>query len=260
MKRWFLAILLMFAMILLAAWQWGSNFPGILPSGVFVVGDLMCSQNTYGSGAVDCGVFTSTGSMFVASGQVLGWSSTAASNGTADTGLSRYSAGVVNVGNGTQGDTSGTMKATTFIGALTGTASGNVPTITLKKGSGAGNYTTSADTNYHDVDATNLSYTVVVPTGWKMSVAASGAISSITAVAPVQVALYDGATILELPVIPASTVSYSTFALNWVILGDGNSHTVKLQFKTTNGSDTATIQNASATNLPTMVFRLEYSN
>jgi hypothetical protein len=46
-----------------------------------------------------------------ASGTVLGWNS--------DTGLSRISAGVVGVGNGTAGDTSGAINATLYKGPAT---------------------------------------------------------------------------------------------------------------------------------------------
>ena len=42
---------------------------------------------------------------------VFGFSSTSSENDTPDTGLSRGAAGVVDVGNGTAGDTSGTLKA-----------------------------------------------------------------------------------------------------------------------------------------------------
>lgn len=68
---------------------------------------------------------------------VHGWSSGNANNLTSDTGLSRVSAGVLGVGNGTQGDVSATVQATLFTGPLQntnaaqlGSATGSVSTPT----------------------------------------------------------------------------------------------------------------------------------
>jgi hypothetical protein len=66
-------------------------------------------------------VFTTSGTKFAALGNgwaipstsVYDWSSGADPNAAADTGFSRASAGVVAVGNGNQGDASGTLKAAT---------------------------------------------------------------------------------------------------------------------------------------------------
>ena len=132
---------------------------------------------------------------------------------------------------------------------------------TLKKGSGGGNYV-SASTSYVDVDATNLALTITIPTGWKLVVNASGQLTSATAIATVFVSLLDGSTLVEAQVNPtvAGTAGSEDWALNWVITGDGASHTVKLQYKTSNGADSATILNSSATLVPTMVFTLMPSN
>lgn len=80
--------------------------------------------------------FTGT-SLNELAGGILGWSSSTANNSnTLDTGLSRPSAAVVAVGNGTQGDFSGTLKAsnfnaeatkTTVTGSTSGTAAFNQP-------------------------------------------------------------------------------------------------------------------------------------
>ncbi len=131
------------------------------------------------------------------------------------------------------------------------------PSATLKKGSGGGNYV-SASTVYVDVDAANLGLTITIPTNWKLVINASGQLTSATAIATVSVSLLDGATLIEAQVNPtvAGTAGAEDWALNWVINGDGASHTVKLQYKTSNGADSATILNSSATLLPTMVFTL----
>jgi hypothetical protein len=61
-------------------------------------------------GAGDIAVFNhTTGSMKLPSPAVYGWSSTAAAQGTVDTGISRISAGVIGVGNGTAGSIVGNL-------------------------------------------------------------------------------------------------------------------------------------------------------
>jgi hypothetical protein len=95
---------------------WGqatSNFPGILPSGSFTSGDLMCASNAGGSGAADCGVYSNSSNLKVANNKVYAWSSTAASNGTADTQLSRPSAGVISADTGTAGNAAATLDVAT---------------------------------------------------------------------------------------------------------------------------------------------------
>jgi hypothetical protein len=131
--------------------------------------------------------------------------------------------------------------------------------ITLKKGTGAGNYTT-ASTTYVDVDATNLGFTATIPTGWKLAISASGQLGTATAAVAASVSLLDGATVVETSLTGTGVGVLEPWALNWVINGDGNSHTVKLQFKTSNGADSATIANSSATILPTITFTLLPSN
>lgn len=145
---------------------------------------------------------------------------------------------------------------------INGTPSGTgIPTVTVKKGTGAGNYTT-ANTTMTDVDGTNLSYTVTIPTGWKLAVQAAGSIGVATAVVEVQVQILDNAAVVDLRrILPTGTsiLPSGDFALLGAITGDGASHTVKLQYKTTNGADSAVITNASNEN-PTMLFTLTPSN
>ena len=136
--------------------------------------------------------------------------------------------------------------------------------LTLKKGSGGVNYS-SASTTYVRVDSTNLAFTVTVPTGWKLAVTASGNITTLTAAIAANVALADGTSdnsgiLVEGNFLPQAAGVTQFFALNWVVAGDGASHTINLQYKTSNGADSVQITNTSATFLPTMVFTLMPSN
>lgn len=140
-------------------------------------------------------------------------------------------------------------------------------TLTLKKGSGGGTYT-SASTTYVVMDATNLCYTVTIPTGYKLSVQAQGVGNTATAVAQFQVAITDNAAcstanagiLIEGAFAAVSTAVNTGWSLGWVISGDGAAHNIALQYKTSNAADSAQIGNASATLLPTMVFTLAPSN
>lgn len=104
----------------------GSNSGGCssnieVPVGSESAPSIAFNNNTYGIYRVGSGFGWSnggadtfyTGASFasVASGYGFDWSSTTDASGTVDTGLSRISAGVVGVGNGTQGSLSGTVEA-----------------------------------------------------------------------------------------------------------------------------------------------------
>lgn len=133
--------------------------------------------------------------------------------------------------------------------------------LTLKKGSGAGNYV-SASTSYVQVDATNLLFAVIIPTGYKLAIVARGDVTSATAAVAVGIAIADGgAVVVETALTPvvAGTVT-APFSLAWVITGDGLSHSVDLRYKTSNAADSVTIANPTATATPTMIFTLMPSN
>jgi hypothetical protein len=140
-------------------------------------------------------------------------------------------------------------------------------TLTLKKGSGAGNYTT-ASTTYVVPDSTNLCFTVTIPTGWKLGIQASGSIGTSTAIAVASAALTDNAAcatanaglLTEAQIDAGAIGATAGFSLSWVITGDGNAHNVALQVKTAAGADSVLLLNSSATALPTMVFTLMPSN
>ncbi len=134
-----------------------------------------------------------------------------------------------------------------------------IPTVTLLKGSGAGNYATSSTTSYVDVDSARLSYTVVIPFGYKLIVNANGSGFTQTGAATFFISLFDGGTILERTDGPDASGVTAIWTMKTVINGDGNSHTIKLQFKTSTAGDPATINNSGA-NVPTMIFQLIQSN
>lgn len=145
---------------------------------------------------------------------------------------------------------------------INGTPAGSgIPTITLKKGTGAGNYT-GTNTAYANVDGTNLSYTVTIPVGWKLAIISTGTTFQSTAVGGIVFALADGGTTLapEMSVNPSAINLSEPVALATMITGDGNSHTITLQVKTGNAADAWNVANGSSTNTPTMVFILSPSN
>jgi hypothetical protein len=143
--------------------------------------------------------------------------------------------------------------------------------ITLKSGSGGGNYT-GTNTGYGNVDTTNLCTVLTIPTGWKLTVVANGVIESVTAAVAQSFALSDigtacgGAGTTPLagsertytpPAIATFDVGLSTQA---VINGDGLAHAISLQAKTSAGADAWGIQNTSSAAAPSMIFTLTPSN
>lgn len=157
----------------------------------------------------------------------------------------------------TQTLTNKTLTAPVINGTPSGTG---IPTATVVHGSGSGNYS-SASTAYTAVDGTNLTYTVTIPTGWKLLIWATADISSLTAAVAVFAALVDGSTVLvENENIPNTAGNFRTTSLTDVIVGDGASHTITLQYKTSNAADNVTIVNTSTTLTPHMTFLLTPSN
>lgn len=150
-----------------------------------------------------------------------------------------------------------TLTAPVVNGTPTGTG---IPTVTLKKGSAAGNYSSSSLTPVV-VDGTNLAFTVTIPTGWKLVVQCSGLISSLTGLATVSVFIADGGTGLQTAqVLAQSAANFTSFSLSYVINGDGASHTIDLRYFTGNAADAVTIANSGTTIIPTMIFTLTPSN
>jgi hypothetical protein len=130
-----------------------------------------------------------------------------------------------------------------------------VPTITFKKGTGLGNYTTVSAT-YVDMDATNLALTVTVPTGQKVLISVA-ATKVVTASNDGQMALTDGATVLA-ETQSATVVGSQTEALIYAFTGDGAAHTFKIRFKSNTG--TTTYSNDTVTHTPMMTFWMGSAN
>lgn len=153
--------------------------------------------------------------------------------------------------------TSKTLTAPVINGTPTGTG---IPTITLKKGSGAGLYTSTSLT-YVQVDGTNLTYTVTIPTGWKLLINAAFRAGTNTAAVAHNIGLADGGTIIvETNPTLATANTANPGSLAWVVNGDGASHTIDLRFKTSNAADAVIMGNQTGTDLPTMTFLLTPSN
>lgn len=131
----------------------------------------------------------------------------------------------------------------------------NGVTMVLKQGTGAGDYTTTS-TSYSDVDGTNLSYTVTVPTGYKIHIACSFTCSVNNVGDLIEVKLLDGSTTLQLRDFGngVSTLN-SNMAFNYIVTGDGASHTFKLQFRVEVGLGTGIIINSNSI-IPTMTFMM----
>lgn len=85
----------------------------------YVTGNLLLYQ----SGKLSLVLTDALLNFRIPSNYTYSWAGNIANNVGADTGMSRLSAGSLAVGNGTSGDTSGSLTAASFVGALTGNAS-----------------------------------------------------------------------------------------------------------------------------------------
>jgi hypothetical protein len=134
-----------------------------------------------------------------------------------------------------------------------GATSARYGRVVEKAGSAAGNYTT-ASTSASDVDATNLAFTTVIPTGMALLVRARAAILNGTAGDGVMLIIADSTTSLEQQDItsPAGGQVLPCF-LQKLITGDDASHTIKLRWNAITGG-TATMRNAAANEAPKMEF------
>jgi hypothetical protein len=136
-----------------------------------------------------------------------------------------------------------------------------IPTTTVKVGTqNSSNYTTSS-TSFTAVDVTSLSYTAVVPIGWKLLMWASGQAQIATASIQGIVSLTDTSTstVITSAFIMLDLNTTSAFSMQGVLTGDGNSHTIQMQFKTTNATDAFSIGN-NTFGYPQILFLLTPSN
>src|SRR5208282_2105258 len=145
--------------------------------------------------------------------------------------------------------------------------------LTFKTGSGVGDYTGNNTLAFISVDTTNLCAQIVVPIGWKLKVDASGALGTNTAAVTTAIALADagatcgsgGVTALsgtQRHYLPSGVgTNYAGgFAVNYVLTGDGNVHSISLVALTSAGADAWVVQNSAATVSPSMTFLLMPSN
>lgn len=122
----------------------------------------------------------------------------------------------------------------------------SVPTLIFKKGSGAANYTTTS-TTYAAIDTTNLAFTTTVLTGWKLAISAGGVVGNNLNGSLSYVGICDGGSVLPggethfRQEVVGLVVPFSIAPV--VIVGDGNSHSVDLRFRTNSTSETMTIYN-----------------
>jgi hypothetical protein len=137
---------------------------------------------------------------------------------------------------------------------INGVAPAAAPTITIKKGTGLGNY--SLTTTVADIDATNLALTVTVPVGQKIMIWANATCGTGSSVQP-HLVIADGTTALADQ--QADTAGGSSMiGVIYVFVGDGASHTFKLRGYTASGS--SAVINTSAILTPMMTFWMGVAN
>jgi hypothetical protein len=162
--------------------------------------------------------------------------------------------------NGTETLASKTLGSPVVNGTPTGTG---IATSTQLMGDHTTTYS-SASTTLVAVDGTNLSYTVTIPTGWKLFVWASGLAQTLTAAITYNIAMVDGSTVLQsIRNTPSAVGVWQSFHFNPIVTGDGASHTIQLQYLTTNAADSVTVRNdatGTANDVPVMSFMLLPSN
>jgi hypothetical protein len=134
----------------------------------------------------------------------------------------------------------------------------NASTV-VKKGSGGGDYTTNS-ASFEQVDATNLLYTATVPAGTKIRITAVSTASVKVAGHYCTVGIgIDGTVVSAQQFQSIGLPAQGVVTVNWVFVGDGNSHTFDLRFESDSGFNVASIINGS-TVFPTMVFESYPSN
>lgn len=113
-------------------------------------------------------------------------------------------------------------------------------TMTLKTApSGKAAIYSTTSTTFVPVDSTNLSYTVTIPTGYNLLINATGNATS-TGSSTVVIGLFDGSTSLVSTDLD-SDGPFQPWALTWIIAGNGESHTIKLEYKTATSAYEAVI-------------------
>ena len=133
---------------------------------------------------------------------------------------------------------------------LTSNGAGALPTFkTIQTftatGSGSGTQYTTTSTSYANVDGTNLTFTVTIPTGSKLLIWAR-ALSNTNSASGGFVGIADGGTVIAGTAKSVDSAGgYSSINVNTVINGDGASHTITLQFATHNGGSAFDLGNGA---------------
>ena len=143
-----------------------------------------------------------------------------------------------------------------------GTPTGSgIASVEFTRGDRASTYSTTSST-YANVDNTNLQRVFVIPAGWKLSVSATGVFAVAAATTSASLILRDSITALSFAALQ-SNIATAGQAIPWSLVGgiegDGRTHTVALQFASSDNATAVTITNNSS-NYPTMIWRLEPAN
>jgi hypothetical protein len=140
-----------------------------------------------------------------------------------------------------------------------------VPATASYTGSGAGIYT-SVSTALVPVDAVNLESVVTIPVGWKLLIFSSGTFYLTDQNWSYFVALVDGSTVLTQRYVtkadesPSGRIESLPWSLSAAVTGDGEAHTISLQFGTFNPASAVRIQNTTGEDIPTLLFFVTPSN
>lgn len=127
-------------------------------------------------------------------------------------------------------------------------------------GAGSGNYQTNSQ-SFVNVDTALLSQSIVVPQGYVLMVSANGVAGTATAAAEVSVGVtVDGVLVAESINEGAAAGNLVGFDVQYMIVGDGKSHTVAMVYRTNATADNAIIGNSSVTNVPSLLLELTQSN
>lgn len=122
----------------------GPTSPGITFGGSSTSGFGGSGSAIFGIFGEVRGLFLTNGYIFGGSTAMFGWTSSADAASTRDTAISRISANVVGVGNGTPGDFSGSLKLAQIILDKTITAGGTTGAQTINKSAGSVNFAAAA--------------------------------------------------------------------------------------------------------------------
>lgn len=157
-----------------------------------------------------------------------------------------------------------TLTGTSTIGAATfNNTSLSFPSpwaITKKSGSGSGTAYSTTSNSFADVDGTNLTFTVTIPTGWKLFVIFSAQANTSTDYLFVRLFDTQGSVVLQKITAGTSAANNYPITLIGEVNGDGNSHTIKPQFANNDNATSVNLSNGTTGDMPNMLFFVFPSN